>query len=78
LCIISTVGVERKHNDARCISEIKFRIATAKAAFNKNHILFTIKSDFNLRHKQGVTVKTFKDTKNCIVISKENRTQRRS
>jgi hypothetical protein len=64
--------------DAKCISEIKCRIATAKAAFNKNKILSTIKCNFNLRQKQGVTFKTFKDMKNCIVISEKNTTQRRS
>jgi hypothetical protein len=64
--------------DERCKSEIECRIAMAKAAFNKKKILSTIKSDFNLRQKQGVTVKTFKDMKNCIVISEKSSTQRRS
>jgi len=50
----------------------------AKAEFNKKKIPSTIKSDFNLRQKQGVTVKTFKEMKNCIVISEKNRIQRRS
>jgi hypothetical protein len=36
-------------NDARCIREIKYRIAMAKAAFNKNKNLLTRKSDLNLR-----------------------------
>jgi hypothetical protein len=37
-------------NDARCTREIKFRVAMAKAAFNKkNH--FTSKLDFNFRKK---------------------------
>ena len=44
----------------------------AKAVFNKKTILFPIKSDFNFRQKQGVTVKTFKD------VIEKNRTQRRS
>jgi hypothetical protein len=37
-------------NDARCTSEIKSRIAMAKAAFI-NKTLFTIKQDLNLRTK---------------------------
>jgi hypothetical protein len=37
-------------NDARC-SEIKSRIAMAKAAFNKKKNLFTSKLDLNLRKK---------------------------
>jgi hypothetical protein len=38
-------------NDARCTREIKSRIATAKAAFNKKKILFASKLDLNLRKK---------------------------
>jgi hypothetical protein len=38
-------------NDARCTREIKSRIATAKAAFNKKNTLFTSKLDLNLRKK---------------------------
>jgi hypothetical protein len=37
-------------NDGRCTSEIKIRIAMAKAVFNKK-ILFTSKLDLNLRKK---------------------------
>jgi hypothetical protein len=37
-------------NDARCTSEIKSKIAMAKAAFNKK-TLFTSKLDINLRKK---------------------------
>ena len=36
-------------NDARCIHEIKSRIAMAKAAFNMKKNLFTRKLDSNLR-----------------------------
>jgi hypothetical protein len=38
-------------NDARCTCEIKSRIATAKAAFNRKKIFFTSKLDLNLRKK---------------------------
>jgi hypothetical protein len=38
-------------NNARCTREIKSRIATAKAAFNKKKALFTSKLDLNLRNK---------------------------
>jgi hypothetical protein len=38
-------------NDARCTSEIKSRIAMAKAAFYKKKTLFTSKLDLNLRKK---------------------------
>ena len=38
-------------DDGRCTCEIKSRIATAKAAFNKNKNLFTGKLDLNLRKK---------------------------
>jgi hypothetical protein len=38
-------------NDGRCTREIKFRIAVAKAAFNKKKTLFTSKLDLNLRKK---------------------------
>jgi hypothetical protein len=38
-------------NDARCTREIKFRIAIAKAAFNKKKNLCTSKLDLNLRKK---------------------------
>jgi hypothetical protein len=38
-------------NDARCIREIRSRIATARAAFNKKKALFTSKLDLNLRKK---------------------------
>jgi hypothetical protein len=38
-------------NDGRCTHEIKFRIAIAKAAFNKKKILFTSKLDLKLRKK---------------------------
>jgi hypothetical protein len=38
-------------NYARCIREIKSRIAMAKAAFNKKKNLFTSKLDLNLRKK---------------------------
>lgn len=37
-------------NDTRCTHEIKFRIAMAKAVFNKK-TLFTIKFDINLSKK---------------------------
>jgi hypothetical protein len=37
-------------SDARCTREIKFRTATAKAAFKKK-TLFTSKLDLNLRRK---------------------------
>jgi hypothetical protein len=36
-------------NDGRCTCEIKPRIATAKAAFNKKRGLFTSKMDLELR-----------------------------
>jgi len=38
-------------NDARCTREIKFRIAMARAGFNKKKTLFTRKLDLNLRKK---------------------------
>jgi hypothetical protein len=38
-------------NGARCIREIKSRIAMAKAAFNKKKNLFTSTLDLNLRKK---------------------------
>jgi hypothetical protein len=38
-------------NDGRCTCEIKSRIATAKAAFNKKRALFTSKMDLELRKK---------------------------
>jgi hypothetical protein len=38
-------------NDGRCMREIKFKIAMAKAAFNKKKTLFTSKLDLNLRKK---------------------------
>jgi hypothetical protein len=38
-------------NDARCTREIKYRIAMAKAAFNKKKNFFTSKLDLNLRKK---------------------------
>jgi len=38
-------------NDGRCTCEIKSRIVTAKAAFNKKKTLFTSKLDLNLRKK---------------------------
>ena len=38
-------------NDGRCTCEIKSRIATAKAAFNKKKTLLTSKFDLNLRKK---------------------------
>ena len=38
-------------NDGRCTSEIKSRIAIAKAAFSKKKTLFTNKLDLNLRKK---------------------------
>jgi hypothetical protein len=38
-------------NDGRCTREIKSRIATAKAAFNKKKTLFTSTLDLNLRKK---------------------------
>jgi len=38
-------------NDGRCTCEIKCRIATAKAAFNKKRNLFTSTSDLELRKK---------------------------
>jgi hypothetical protein len=38
-------------NDARCTREIKSRIVTVKAAFNKEKNLFTSKLDLNLRKK---------------------------
>jgi len=37
--------------DGRCTCEIKFRIAMAKATFNKKKNLFTSKLDFNLRKR---------------------------
>jgi hypothetical protein len=36
-------------NGASCTREIEYRIAMAKAAFNKKKNLFTIKLDLNLR-----------------------------
>jgi hypothetical protein len=39
-------------DDGRCKREIKFRIAMAKAAFNKKKTLFTSKLDLNLRKKR--------------------------
>ena len=38
-------------NDGRCTCEIKYRIATAKAAFNKKNALFTSTLDLELRKK---------------------------
>jgi len=38
-------------DDGRCTCEIKSRISTAKAAFNKKKNLFTNKLDLNLRKK---------------------------
>jgi hypothetical protein len=38
-------------NDARCTSEIKSRIAMAKATFNAKKALFLGKFDSNLRKK---------------------------
>jgi len=38
-------------NDARCMLEIKSRIAMAKAAFSKKNNLFTCKLDANIRKK---------------------------
>jgi hypothetical protein len=38
-------------NDGRCTSEIKRRIAIAKAAFNKKKNLFTSTLDLYLRKK---------------------------
>jgi hypothetical protein len=38
-------------NDGRCTSEIKCRIAMAKAAFNKKRTLFTSTLDLELRKK---------------------------
>jgi hypothetical protein len=38
-------------NDAGCTRDIKFSIATAIAAFNREKTLFTTKLDFNLRKK---------------------------
>ena len=37
--------------EGRCACEIKFRIAMAKAAFNKKKNVFTSKLDLNLRKK---------------------------
>jgi hypothetical protein len=38
-------------NDGRCTSEIKRRIATSKAAFNKKRTLFTSTLNLKLRKK---------------------------
>jgi hypothetical protein len=38
-------------NDGRCTCEVKCRIATAKAAFNKKRALFTSTLDLELRRK---------------------------
>ena len=38
-------------NDPRCTREIKFRIAMAKAAFNRKMTIFTCKLDLSLRMK---------------------------
>jgi hypothetical protein len=38
-------------NDARCVSEIKSRIAMEKTAFNKNKNLFVSQLDLKLRMK---------------------------
>ena len=38
-------------NDGRCTCEIKYRIATAKAAFNKKNALFTSTLNLELRKK---------------------------
>jgi hypothetical protein len=38
-------------NYGRCTCEIKSRIAMAKAAFNKQRVLFNSKMDFELRKK---------------------------
>jgi hypothetical protein len=51
-------------NYARCTLEIKYRIAMAKAAFNKK-TLFTCKLDLNLRKK---IVKCFSKVK-CYIWS---------
>jgi len=45
---------------------------------NSTRRRFLPPSNLTLRQKQGVTVKTFKEMKNCIVISEKNRIQRRS
>jgi hypothetical protein len=41
-------------DDGRCTCEIKFRIAMAKAEFNKKKNLFTSKLDLNLRKRGRV------------------------
>jgi hypothetical protein len=38
-------------NDARCTRDIKYRIAMAKAAFNKKNTHFIRKLELNLRKK---------------------------
>jgi len=45
VCSVITSG-------ARCPREMKCRIAKAKAAFNKKHILFTNKLGLNIWKKQ--------------------------
>jgi len=42
-------------NDARCVSEIKSRIALAKATFNKMKVLFTSKN--GLKFKDEISKK---------------------
>jgi hypothetical protein len=52
-------------NDARCTREMKSRIVTAKAKFNRKMALFTTKMDFELRKK---LVKVY----NCMVLKSEH------
>jgi hypothetical protein len=47
----STIFDSMIRNDARCIREIKARIATEKAAFNKKKVLFIRELDLELRKK---------------------------
>jgi hypothetical protein len=52
-------------NDGTCSHEIKFRIAMAKAAFNKKKTLFTSTLDLNLRNK---LVKCYIWSMVCMVL----------
>jgi hypothetical protein len=45
---MSTVW-QSDNNEARCMCEVKCRIAVAKAAFDKNKIPFSNKLELNLR-----------------------------
>jgi hypothetical protein len=55
-----------KANDPRCTAEIKSRIATAKAAFNRANHLFSSKLDVSLRKR--VMQCQFRSTALCVLL----------